>query len=229
MIERLIRDNPEFHEYKGVATSWSVHPETLRFLHELLQPGMTTLETGCGQTTVVFSIANTTHTCITPNEAEVSRIRAYCHQLHLPDNFRFLPESSDVALPSGEDIPGELDVVFIDGAHRFPLPIIDWYYTAPRLKKGGIVAVDDFTMPSVRILFDFLRMETEWKQIEISENTAFFEKRGDPFIDFEDDWQHQIINLAFKKETFGPKPESFRMKFKPLDLMKQTLKKLKIH
>jgi len=227
MIERLIQDNPEFHEYKGVPTSWSVHPDTLRFLYELLQPGMTTLETGCGQTTVVFSIANATHTCITPNKAEMSRIRAYCHKLNLPENIRFVPESSDAALPCGEDIPLELDMVFIDGAHRFPLPIIDWYYTAPRLKNGGFVAIDDYTMPSVRVLFDFLCMETEWKQVRISENTAFFEKLGDPYIDFEDDWQHQRINLAFKKETFDPKPESLRMKYVPLELMKQILKKFK--
>ena len=227
MIDRLIQDNPVFHEYKGVPTSWSVHPDTLRFLYELLETGMTTLETGCGQTTVVFSIANAAHTCVTPSKAEISRIRAYCQKLNLPENIHFVPESSETALPCGEDIPRELDMVLIDGAHRFPLPIIDWYYTAPRLKNGGIVAVDDYRMPSVRILFDFLRMEEEWKQVRILENTAFFKKLEDPYIDFEDDWQYQRINLAFKQETFDPKPESSRMKYTPSEWMKWILKKIK--
>jgi hypothetical protein len=228
MIERLISDNPAFHEYKGVPTSWSVHPETLRFLYALLKPGMTTLETGCGQTTVVFSIAGTQHTCITPSEAEMSRIRDYCRRLNLAENIRFIQESSDAALPCGKDIPEKLDMVFIDGAHRFPIPIIDWYYTASRLKNGSIVAVDDYKMPSVQILFDFLSMEAEWKQVKISENTAFFEKLEDPFIDFEDDWQHQKINLDFKNRTFHGNPEPRPVRADPLRWVKKILIKLKV-
>ncbi len=225
MIERLIQDNPRFHVYKGVPTSWSVHPDTLRFLYQMLKPGMATLETGCGQTTVVFSLAKTRHTCITPSMEETGRIQAYCRNLNLPENVIFISRSSDLALPCGDNIPEELDVVFIDGAHRFPLPIIDWYYTAWKLKAGGIVAVDDYTMPSVGVLFDFLRMEDEWEQLRILENTAFFRKLRDPYIDFEDDWQHQKINLAFKEKAFDRKPELFRMKRNPLSFLQNTLRR----
>ena len=175
---------------------------------------------------MVFAIANTAHTCITPSTAEMSRIKAYCRKRNLPDTITFVPESSDVALPCGQDIPEALDMVFIDGAHRFPLPVIDWYYTASLLRTGGIVAVDDFTMPSVKILFDFLSRETEWKQIQISENTAFFEKLADPYIDFEDDWQHQVMNLTFKKETFDPKPETFPMRGRSFAWIKRTIQKI---
>ena len=226
MIERLIRNNPQFHEYKGVPTSWSVHPDTLRFLYQMLEPGMATLETGCGQTTIAFALAKTRHTCITPSMEETTRIRAYCRKLNLPEHISFISESSEIALPCGDNIPQELDMVFIDGAHRFPLPIIDWYYTSLRLKAGGVVAVDDYTMPSVGILFDFLQMEDEWEKVRIVQNTAFFRKLGEPFIDFEDDWQHQKINLEFKKKTFDPKPEPFRLKLDPAGFLKNILNRL---
>lgn len=149
MIERLIRDNPRFHEYKGRLTSWSVHPDTPRFLFDSLEPGMATLETGFRQTTVVFAMAQTRHACITPSREEVARIRAYCRKIGLAEHIHYITESSDVALPCRFVSPQKLDIVFIDGAHRFPIPIIDWYYTSQRLKVGGLVAVDDYTMPSV--------------------------------------------------------------------------------
>lgn len=71
MIERLIRDNPQFHGYKDVPTSWWVHPDTLRFLYQMLEPVTVTLETGCGQTTIAFPSRKTRHPCITPNKEGV--------------------------------------------------------------------------------------------------------------------------------------------------------------
>ena len=218
LIERLIKDNPQFHKYKGSVTSWAPHPDTLRFLYSLLTPGMSTLETGCGHTTVVFSIADTKHTCITPDQGEAKLVKEYCAKLALKNNITFLIESSDTALPckvikptglekfykylirwfglGNELIPSELDHILIDGAHRFPFPIIDWHYTAPKLKLGGILSVDDFNMPSVRILYDFLCIEEEWELIEVIHNTAFFRKLREPSTT--DDWLHQKINLTYQ-------------------------------
>ncbi len=90
-----------------------------------------------------------------------------------------------------------------------------------------MVAVDDYTMPSVGILFDFLQMEDEWEKVRIVQNTAFFRKLREPFIDFEDDWQHQKINLEFKKKTFDPTPGPFRLKLDPADFLKNILNKLR--
>jgi hypothetical protein len=180
LIEKLIQDNPQFHFYQGRFTSWAVHPDTLRFLCNLLTPGMSTLETGCGQTTVVFSLAGANHICVTPNSGEAERVKQYCAELGLTKNITFLLESSDVVLPKSELIPSGLDHVFIDGAHGFPAPVIDWHYTASKLKLGGILGVDDFKMPSVRILYDFLCAEEEWELIKVMYNTAFFRKLQEP-------------------------------------------------
>jgi len=200
LIEKLIKDNPKFHLYQGTPTSWSTYPETLRFLHSVLTPGMSTLETGCGQSTVVFSIAGTNHTCITPDPGEAERVKQYCAELGLEKNIHFIIESSDVALPRGERIPSRLDFVLIDGAHGFPAPIIDWHYTVRRLKVGGILSVDDFKMPSVRILYDFLYEQDEWELIKIVRNTAFFKKLWEP-KDIAD-WTGSKMNRMFQGDRF---------------------------
>jgi hypothetical protein len=51
-------------------------------------------------------------------------------------------------------------------------------------------------MPSVHILFQFLRTEEEWELIRIVENTAFFCKLREPreLVD----WSGQKINGGFR-------------------------------
>jgi predicted O-methyltransferase YrrM len=177
LIEKLIDEKPKFHVLPGgTLTSWAVSSDVLRFIYSKLTPDMTTLETGAGHSTVVFAIAGTNHTCITRSEAEVAGIRQYCSELGLGGNVNFLIGSSDVILPCNNQVPLEIDFAFIDGAHKFPLPCIDWYYMERKLKVGGIIGVDDFKMPSVRVLIDFLKIEDEWELIRIVRNAAFFRK-----------------------------------------------------
>jgi hypothetical protein len=223
-IEKLIQSNPQFHVYTESLTSWAVHPDTLSFLYNLLEPGMSTLETGCGQTTVVFSAAETKHICITPDSAEADRVRQFCAALGLPPNISFLIESSDVALPCSELIPAVLDHVFIDGAHGFPAPIIDWHYTARRLRLGGVLGLDDFRMPSVRILYDFLCIEKEWELIEIVQNTAFFRKTRE--LRGIDDWRGNRINRWFRGDRLMPVSE--RVKTVVNVTLMRMLKRLKL-
>ncbi|ACK72619.1 hypothetical protein PCC7424_4249 [Gloeothece citriformis PCC 7424] len=194
-LEKLIADNPKFHSLNGVPTSWSIQTDTLRFLYSLLKPGMVTLETGCGQTTVVFAIAGTKHICIMPDAEEANRVKQYCGSLACSNPITFLINSSDILLPCSDQIPKELDFVFIDGAHAFPAPIIDWHYTAGKLKIGGTMCVDDYKMPSVKILFDFLCNEDEWELITIVQNTAFFKKLKN--LKNLADWTGQNINKDF--------------------------------
>jgi hypothetical protein len=179
----------------------------------MLIPGMSTLETGCGHTTAVFSIAGTNHICITPDAEEVARIKQYCAGLGLAQNVTFLIDSSDKALPCSTLIPAALDVIIIDGAHRFPFPIIDWHYTTSRLKLGGVVCLDDFNMPSVRILHNFLCVEEEWQLINIMHNTAFFRKINEQNV--VGDWKHQKINLPFKATPEYSKAKLFIEKWLP--------------
>jgi Methyltransferase domain len=195
-LERLIADRPSFHLYNGaLINAWSIHADTLRFLYSLLRPGMATLETGCGQSTVVFAIAGTAHTCIMPEAGEAERVQHYCAELGCRSAPGFLIDSSDRVLPCSDRVPPALDHVFIDGAHAFPAPIVDWHYTADRLRIGGTLGIDDYRMPSVKLLHDFLCADDRWELLAIVQNTSFFRKRGDrkPLVD----WTAQKINADY--------------------------------
>lgn len=196
-LEKLIADKPRFHLSQGELTSsWSIQADTLQYIHSLLQPGMKTLETGCGQTTVVFALAGARHICIMPNSEEAERVKRYCIELGLKPDITFIIESSDAALSRGDLIPHDLDFVLIDGAHAFPAPIIDWHYTAGKLRIGGIMCVDDYKMPSVKILSDYLRVEDEeWAFINAVQNTAFFRKLREPRDPVH--WNGQKINASY--------------------------------
>jgi hypothetical protein len=196
LIERLIEEKPAFHSHQGTLTnSWSVHADTLRFIYRLLSPDSVTLETGCGQTTVVFAVAGARHTSVMPDAAEAKRVSDYCAKLGVASDVNFIIQSSDIALPCEARIPATLDVVLIDGAHAFPAPIIDWHYTARRLKIGGTLGIDDYRMPSVRLLHDFLCSEDEWELLRVVQNTSFFQKLQEPKALVH--WNGQKINASY--------------------------------
>ena len=85
----------------------------------------------------------------------------------------------------------ELDIVFVDGKHAFPWPILDWYYTAERLKVDGLLLLDDSSMPSVRILSEFLKADLpRWQFIKTAgDRTDVFMKVAAPIHDIA--WHEQ--------------------------------------
>jgi hypothetical protein len=56
--------------------------------------------------------------------------------------------------------------VLIDGKHAFPWPIIDWFYTAVKLREGGILILDDAEISSVSILKDFMCEDPHWELLK---------------------------------------------------------------
>ena len=67
--------------------------------------------------------------------------------------------------------------MLIDGAHRFPMPIVDWFYTAPHIKEGGWLLVDDAFLGSVNVLVSFLRSHPSWSLEDVfGGRTACFVK-----------------------------------------------------
>jgi hypothetical protein len=137
--------------------------EALEWLEHNLEPGMHTLETGCGASTVVFAARRTSHVTITPGGDEWARLVRYCEEEGIGlETVRFIEEPSHVALAETW-VPEPLDVVLIDGAHGFPFAILDWFHTAPHLRVGGRVLVDDAFLPSVNTLARFLRRSDSWE------------------------------------------------------------------
>jgi Methyltransferase domain len=127
------------------------------FSLDRVTPDMKTLETGA-DSTLIFAMGGSEHTAVAPFGDEMEEMRNYTTIVGI-DTSRV----ACVALGSEKYLPTltmELDIVFIDGMHAFPWPILDWYSTADHLKVGGLMIIHDTQLPSVGILSEFLRADS---------------------------------------------------------------------
>jgi hypothetical protein len=170
IVDRLLTDRPRFH-VKGT-TRWDSLPGTLRAIQQSVHDGNRTLETGCGASTVIFAAQGTHHTVISPDAEEHKRVRDYLKEISVDDSrLVSIVGGSDLVLP---DLCTEriLDVAYIDGAHSFPYPAIDWHYMTRALKIGGRLIMDDIPIPSTAYVFRFMLSDPDWRLDEILDDRA---------------------------------------------------------
>lgn len=201
VIDEIFSERPAFHIDDG-RDVFSVATEgTLRLLERYLHEGMRTLETGCGASTVAFAKAATSHTVISPSLEEQRRVREYCsgHGISIR-HVRFIVGVSDQVLPK---LDGEFNLAFIDGAHSFPHPVIDWHYMRRLLCLDGLLFLDDVPIPAVGIVARHLASSTAWELIAIADNRATVwrkiteESAGDA-------WKAQDFNKDYPDYSFLP-------------------------
>lgn len=156
---------------EGKPTCYGISRALGGFLSERVAKGNPTLETGTGVSTLVFALAGADHTCVTPNGAEVRRLRAYAGEKGVAlETVEFVVEDSADALPARR--PEPLEVVLLDGKHAFPWPVLDWFYTARSLREGGLVVLDDRELPAVALVERFLASEPGWERLEAPDDRA---------------------------------------------------------
>lgn len=215
-LQQIIRERPNFHRGEteidrpldpsesllspehaarlasGELACYGIEPEVLSFIADNVGEGSRTLETGAGCSTLVFAIRGCDHIAVTPSRSEITLITHYAAQHEICcDMVHFVQESSDRYLARVE-IEG-LDLVLLDGKHAFPWPIVDWFFAADRLRKGGVMIIDDVQIRSVSILADFMRLEPGWKVMrEFSGKTIAFLKTRD-----------SIRNVAWHMQPFS--------------------------
>ena len=110
------------------------------------------LETGAGLSTlVILRKRPRQHTAVQPAPDAFAAILEFAER-HRMDihGFRPIVARSQDWLPR-VDLP-DLDLVLVDGAHAFPVPFLDWYYGAEKLKVGGLMVVDDTHLPTGTML-----------------------------------------------------------------------------
>jgi hypothetical protein len=183
--------------------TWGLAWSALSWLERELAPGMATLETGAGTSTLVFAAAGVEHEAITVERAEERRIRAESDRRGISlDNVTFHIGPSHEILPALPRRP--LDLVLVDGAHGFPYAILDWWWLAPRLRVGGRLILDDCYMPPVGVLADFLRASPGWKPAaQPSRRTVVFEKLADELPAFE--WAGERIGGGMSFRYLPPR------------------------
>src|SRR5712692_6759447 len=159
-VNQLLAQRPMLQrDHLGRPANWAVAEDVARLLDREVGPRCRTLETGAGVSTVIFAMKGADHTCVVPDALLVDRIVAFCKDAAIAtDTVSFEIGSSEDVLPGLK--PSNLDVVLIDGAHAFPTPFIDWFYSARTgLRDGGMLIVDDTQLWTGRLLVDFLSCE----------------------------------------------------------------------
>ncbi|MFO7301735.1 MAG: class I SAM-dependent methyltransferase [Acidobacteriota bacterium] len=99
-----------------------------------------------------------------------------------------------------------LDFVLIDGPHAYPFPQMEYWAFYPHIREGGLLAIDDIHIPTIRHLFDFLCEEPMFELVEVVEATGFFRRTSAPLFDpYSDNWHRQPFNAArFPASTAAP-------------------------
>jgi Methyltransferase domain len=206
VVAHLLKDRPVFH--LGGTARWDVLPETLSAIRNRVRDGDRTLETGCGASTVVFAAQGAHHTSISPDPSEHENVGAYCEQVGVDrSRLSFIAGSSDSVLP--ELCTDRIfDAAFIDGAHTFPYPAVDWHYVARALKVGGWLLLDDIPIRAVTFVFKYMQSDPSWRLEEIlDERTAAFTLVAEPTMV---DWTLQPFNRR-PDYSFAPLPDRARL------------------
>ncbi len=191
VLAALEASGRQFHPIaEETAQHWEIDPGSLDLLFDSVRPGDRTLETGCGHSTVAFALLGSVHTVVSPTPEEQDRLRSFCREERISlENVDFRLGLSQEVLPGLEPTP--LDFVLIDGSHAFPMPFIDWYYTAVRLRVGGLMMIDDTHIRSGEILSQFLGSESTRWNIEVERpSLTMFRKLAEPVIPW-GDWTEQ--------------------------------------
>lgn len=161
---------------KNLVVCHGINPEVARFLYRMVAEDARTLETGSGLSTIIFAMRNAHHTVVTPSASEAAAIREYALEKQIGmERVEFVLEPSEAYLP--RCTLQDLDLILIDGKHSVPWPFIDWFYTAEKLKVGGVCVIDDIHLESVLDLVNFLKEEPRWEFVwELPRRTIAFRK-----------------------------------------------------
>jgi predicted O-methyltransferase YrrM len=183
---------PSLH---GQQEFWGLAWEALNFIERTVTPGMATLETGAGASTIVFAASGADHETVTPSQAEADRILAECARRGIStERLTFRIGSSADVLRDWQ--PRPLDFVLVDGAHAFPYPTLDWWYVHPHVKIGGLMLLDDAYMPPVAAVVEHCRNSAAWQtEPAVSFRTAVVRKLADETIDGE--WKGHRMSFAY--------------------------------
>lgn len=209
VVHQLLTDKPSFH-MSGDA-QWDCTPGTLEGILRSVKNGASTIETGAGASTVVFAAAGAAHTAISPDPDEHQRIREYCERIGVDHScVNFIVGLSDDVLPALLGRDRKLDAAFIDGAHSFPFPQVDWHYISRALKVGGRMLLDDIPIPAVAPVFRFMALEPNWRL------DAIFDDRAAAFTLLAapepEDWTNQRFNRGYPDYSFTALPRRLRLR-----------------
>jgi len=101
-------------------------------------------------------------------------------KLQFDGTFQWMPDHSIHVLSALIRAGQAFDFVFIDGNHRFDDVIVDFYMCDQLVRVGGLIALDDMWMPSIKAATDFIVKNRDYRIKHCSiRNMLVLEKLGD--------------------------------------------------
>jgi hypothetical protein len=179
-LQLLLSSPPRLHGPDGSTTDgFRLDDTALMFLEKHVGRETRTIETGAGVSTIAFAMKGARHTCIVPDRRVVRRIHRYCASMGVSlRTVHFCVDRSEYVLP--RLAIGDYDFALIDGRHGFPAPFLDWFYIADRLRRGGIVLIDDTWIWTCDVLIRFLDAMPGWRRCAaLPTSAAFVKERND--------------------------------------------------
>ena len=173
MVDRFMADPPAVHP-GAPSDVWSTDRDAYVLLADLIGPTTRSIETGCGMSTAVFAERGANHICATLIQFEADAFLEWAGNHDVAtDRVTFLIGPSQDTLPPLD--AGPFDVIFIDGSHMFPAPVIDWFYLVTKLVQGGVVFLDDVNLPAPRIVADYMEsLAPGWERVDRQEKWAAY-------------------------------------------------------
>lgn len=184
--------------HRGGAFSSSV----LLAIAEVLPTGdLTTLETGCGKSTIMFSNLAEKHYVFAYDDRDSensSVLLAQNDEQFREDHTIFVygPTQQtllDYVFPDEE----MFDVILIDGPHGYPFPDLEYALLYDRLVVGGILILDDVHIPSIGRMYDILREDRMYEEVGVFATTGLLRRTALEGVPSDGDhWYEQSYNYS---------------------------------
>ena len=188
-IDAILADPPLVHP-EAAGGVWRTSSRCYEFLAAHAAGGRT-LETGLGVSTLILMAAGRAHTALFRFPEEGERLLAHCRERDIDvTGLELIAGPSHETLPALEP-PEPVDLVFIDGGHGFPMPILDWFFCARWLRAGGHLVVDDVQLPACALLAAVLDADPRWPRVAGS--TRWTAYRREVEYDVSDDHDQQPL------------------------------------
>lgn len=176
--------------------------EVLLAVSRVLPKGdITSLETGCGKSTIMFSNLSKKHFVFAYDDRKMPDSSVGMVQRDKDfksDAVTFVYGPTQKTLSSYEFPQGtHFDVILIDGPHGYPFPDLEYALLYPMLKNGGILIIDDVHIPSIGHMFDTLREDRMYDEVGVFATTGVLRRTSIEAVPADGDhWYEQAYNYA---------------------------------
>lgn len=196
----LVAEITAYEKRAGYAHSAGSMPvRTLVRIEQLLKGNsLSSVETGCGKSTIFFSRICDRHKVFCFDDRSEGAASSVAYFMNCPatrmDRIETVFGPTQATLPR-YDAHTPYDLVLIDGPHGFPFPEIEYFFFYPHLKTDGLLVIDDIHIPTIGRLADFLSEDAMFEKAAFIGSTAVFRRTDAPVFDpFGDGWWAQDFN-----------------------------------